>query len=91
VSLQAAVHILPVSNLHNKYEQDVIENLVNGPIIFPWPYIDAIKLLRSFQLFNSVRTRIRFQTQEVLFHAFSDITVEFAKVSLRGGSNLNTI
>lgn len=38
-----------------------------------------------------MRPRVFFETQKIAVHLFTDVRVEFAEVSLRGGSDLNPV
>ena len=53
--------------------------------------MDTIKFLCGFHLSGTVRTRVLFQSQEVVLYVFPDVRVEFSKGSIRGGRDFHAI
>jgi hypothetical protein len=76
------VYVLAVSHPQYQNEEHRVLNLIDGTIVLPGSDAYAVELLPGFELL---------QAQEVAVDLLSDVRIEPAKVSLRGGSGFNTV
>jgi hypothetical protein len=74
-----------VSYLHHEDEESFVPNLIEGAVVLPRPYVNAIELLLRRHLLHAMRTWILFQAEKVQVHLLADVSIELAQVPLSGG------